>query len=145
MLLQILSHSFYGWVLFHYVSIHIHIHIHYIYSSVDGYLGCLYVLAVINNAAMNTGVHISFQIRVFPDTCTGVGLLDYMATLISKGTSILFSIVPVPIYIPINNVGRFPFLHIVSSLIICRLFNDGHSDRCEVVSHCTFDLHFFNN
>ena len=35
---------------------------HHLYSSVDGYLGCLYVLAVVNNAAMNNGVHISFQI-----------------------------------------------------------------------------------
>jgi len=24
---------------------------------------------------------------------------------------------------------------------ICRLFNHGHSDRCEVVAHCSFDLH----
>ena len=28
---------------------------------------------------------------------------------------------------------------------ICRLFDDGHSDQCEVVPHCTFDLHFSNN
>ena len=27
----------------------------------------------------------------------------------------------------------------------CRLFNDGHSDWCEVVPHCSFDLHFSNN
>ena len=29
--------------------------------------------------------------------------------------------------------------------IICRLFDDGHSDWCEVISHCSFDLHFSNN
>ena len=29
--------------------------------------------------------------------------------------------------------------------VICRLFNDGHSDWCEVVPHCSFDLHFCNN
>ena len=28
---------------------------------------------------------------------------------------------------------------------ICRLFDDGHSDQCELVSHCSFDLHFSNN
>ena len=27
------------------------------------------------------------------------------------------------------------------SFIICRLFDDGHSDRCEVIPHCSFDLH----
>ena len=26
--------------------------------------------------------------------------------------------------------------------VICRLFDDSHSDGCEVISHCGFDLHF---
>ena len=25
---------------------------------------------------------------------------------------------------------------------VCRLLDDGHSDKCEMVSHCSFDLHF---
>ena len=29
--------------------------------------------------------------------------------------------------------------------IICRLLNHGNSDWCEVVPHCSFDLHFSNN
>ena len=28
------------------------------------------------------------------------------------------------------------------ALTVCRLFDDGHSDWCEVISHCGFDLHF---
>ena len=31
------------------------------------------------------------------------------------------------------------------AFIIGRLFNDGHSDWCEVVPHYSFDLHFSNN
>ena len=26
--------------------------------------------------------------------------------------------------------------------LLCRLFDDGHSDQCEVICHCSFDLHF---
>ena len=28
---------------------------------------------------------------------------------------------------------------------ICRFFDDGHSDWCEVILHCSFDLHFSDN
>ena len=27
------------------------------------------------------------------------------------------------------------------AFIVCRLFDDGHSDWCEVISHCSFELH----
>ena len=32
-----------------------------IHLSVDGHLGCFHVLAMINSAAMNTGVHVSLS------------------------------------------------------------------------------------
>ena len=31
------------------------------------------------------------------------------------------------------------------AFIVCRFFDDGHSDWCEVIPHCSFDLHFFNS
>ena len=32
-----------------------------------------------------------------------------------------------------------------TAFIVCKLFDDGRSDWCEVISHGSFDLHFFNN
>ena len=53
-----------------------------IHLSVDGRLGFFHVLAIVNSAALNIGVHTSFQIIVFLSMCPGVELLDHMATLI---------------------------------------------------------------
>ena len=48
-----------------YIYTHKHIyHIVFIYSSVDGHLGCFHVLAIVNSAAKDIGVHISFHIII---------------------------------------------------------------------------------
>ena len=38
-----------------------------------------------------------------------------------------------------------PFSTSSSTFVICVLFGDSHSDRCEVISLCGFDLHFHDD
>ena len=72
-----------------------------------------------------------------------VELLDHMVVLflVFWGNSILFSIVVVPIYISPYSAQGFPFLHILANTCYF-LFDDSHSNECEVIPHCGFDLHF---
>ena len=87
-------------------------YVFFIHSSVDGCLGCFHILPVINNAAMNTGMYVSFQISgvFFLDMYSGVALLDHMVVLFSAlwGSSIPFSMMILSIYTPqsVNSVTQ---------------------------------------
>ena len=86
--------------------------------------------------------------NTFQSICSVVGLLGHMIDLflVFKGTSIPFSIRAVSVYIPSDSVRRFPLFSTSSpAFIVCRFFDIGCSDQCEVISHCSFYLHFSNN
>ena len=76
-----------------------------------------------------------------------MGLLGHIVVLflVFKEFSILFSIVTVSVYIPTKMLEGSLLVIASPAFIACRFFDDGHSDQCEVIPHCSFDLHFSNN
>ena len=119
-------------------------HIFFIHSPVNGHL-CYFVLAIINSASMNIGVHISFLYRVF--------FFSEMAESYSSSIFRFIRNLHTP-YWSLQWLYQFSFPPTVwkgslfstpsPAFIICRGFNDGHSDWCGVIPHCSFDLYFSN-
>ena len=96
---------------------------------------------------MAIGVHVSFLIGgfVFSIYKLGEEFLDHISSSIFILLSNFHNFFPsccTHLHSHEQRI-RFSFLTSLPTFVIYILFNDSHSDRCEVVSH--FDLHFSNN
>ena len=112
-----------------------------------GHLGFSHVLATVNSAAMDTRVHASFQLEVF----SGYMPRRWIAGSPSK---LYFQFLKEPPYYSPQWFYQFTFppavqggslLFTSSPTVFADFFYNGHSNWCEVIPHCSIDLHFSNN
>ena len=94
----------------------------FIHLSIDGRLGCFNISAIANNAIINIGVYISFQIshfgffRYIPRSRTARSYSSSIFSFLRSCYTVLT--VAVQICIPTNNVWGFPFLHVLIRQLI---------------------------
>ena len=114
----------------------------FIHSSINGHLGCFYILVIINNTAVNIRVFMFFQISVLGSfryiSRSGIAwskgrsifnFLMYLHTAVHSSCTNLHST-------PIVQKGS-PFSTSLPALVFW-FIEDSHSDRCEMVSLCGF-------
>ena len=121
-------------------------HNFFIHSPVDGHLGCFHVLATVNSAAVNNGIHVSFSILVslaYMHKSEIAGSYGGFIPSFLRSLHTIFHSGCINLH---QQCKRASFFSTPSpAFIVCRRFDDGRSDQCDVITHCSFDLRFSNN
>ena len=116
-------------------------------SSDDGQLGNFHALTIINSVIMNLGIHVSFSILVSSGYMPSNGIVGSYSSFIPSFSMNLHTS-PCRLYqftLPPTVQECSLFSTTSPALTVCRIFDDGHSEQCEMIFHCIFNLYFSKN